>query len=206
VEAPASTSATRQRNRFVRFFARRWRSLLAASLISVLVLGALGAVFTYRWFVNPTSSRPARVDAVVVFAGGEGERLATALDLIDRDVSDVLIVNEGVDWFGPESSSTHQLCDNPPEDVEVICLKVLPDSTKGEGQAFAKLAESREFNTLASVSSDHHLVRATRWLRRCFDGDVIPVAADAQTTRQMVEHEWAATLVQLTVDRGCDDD
>ena len=164
----------------------------------------IGAALTYRWFIAPSTSVPQRADAVAVLAGGDGERLDRALGLMELGVSEVLILNEGVDWFGPESQPTHDLCRTGSSDFEVVCVRALPDSTRGEAITVAELARQRGYSSLVLVTTDHHLTRSARWLRRCFDGTVHAVAAPAETTRDVIQHEWLSTLAQYTFDRSCE--
>jgi uncharacterized SAM-binding protein YcdF (DUF218 family) len=175
--------------------------------VGVLVVSIVGSltfvVLTYRWFVAPSTVSPERADAVVALAGGAGERLPKALELMNQGVADTLILNEGVDWHLPESEPVHELCQSGSTAFEVICVKALPDSTRGEAITISAVAEERGFTSLALVTTDHHLSRSTRWFRRCFDGEIYPVAAPARTSRADVKHEWLGVLDQLIVNRSC---
>jgi uncharacterized SAM-binding protein YcdF (DUF218 family) len=177
--------------------------------IAIVAAGAVGsmvfAALTYRWFVAPSTTPPDRADAVVALAGGAGERLPKALELMSQGVSETLILNEGIDWQLPEAEPVHELCRNGSADFEVICVNALPDSTRGEAITISAVAEERGFTSLALVTTDHHLSRSTRWFRRCFAGDVFPVSAPARTSRADVEHEWLGVLDQLLLNRSCGD-
>jgi hypothetical protein len=56
----------------------RLRLALALVLVAAVALGGL----TFRLFVFPATDGPGRADAVVVFAGGDGERQAEGLRLV----------------------------------------------------------------------------------------------------------------------------
>ena len=75
----------------------------------VAVLGVLLLAFmSWRWFVRPTVDQPDRADAIVLFAGGRGERLRLALDLVDRDVAEHLVLPNG---NLPHWGAARALCD-----------------------------------------------------------------------------------------------
>ena len=72
---------------------RGWRRLL----IAVAGLVAVFAVATARLFVWPAQGMPARVSAIVVFAG-PGDRMPVALHLAEEHRATVLVVSRG--WSG----------------------------------------------------------------------------------------------------------
>ena len=159
---------------------------------------------TRRHVLAPPSSDPAHADAVVVLAGGTGERLEVALHLMRAGRSDVLVLNRGVDWYLPEALPIQKLCREGSPDFEVVCVTALPDSTKGEARVISDLAEQRGWTSLAVVTTDHHISRAARWFERCFDGTVYPVAAPFVTKWPDLRHELLGVAAQLTIDRSCD--
>ncbi len=65
------------------------------------------------------------------------------------------------------------------------------------------MAEERDWSRLALVTSDYHLHRATLLFERCFDGEIVPVAADAPLTTNSFQHELLATIHAQFVDREC---
>jgi len=85
---------------------RRTRRLIVAAAVAlVLTLIAL----TYRLFVWPQTDSPRRVDAVVVFAGGDGERQAEGARLVRDGVAPVLVISDG----GRPDSSKYRICQQP---------------------------------------------------------------------------------------------
>lgn len=139
------------------------------------------------------------MDAVVVFAGGRGERLKRGLDLIRGGTASVLVLSQ----TGVRYSAVDELCANPPSNFEVVCFSGSVNSTRGEAQAVSELANERRWSSLSLVTTDHHLVRSVRWLRRCFSGRVDPVAAFAPTSVRDIVHEWLGTVAQYTMQRQC---
>ena len=174
--------------------------LVGGVMLFLLIAGGL----TLRWFVYPKSQVPEHADAVFVFAGGRGERLATGRALVEDGVADVLVVNRGTDFDSRAGTAVKELCDNPPESIAVECFVAEPDNTQGEAASFARLAHERGWTSVIAVSTDHHLRRAKIWVERCFDGDVYGVIGDAPTSRKQVEHEWLGVLDALLVSRSCD--
>ena len=179
------------------------RRILWVSLACLVCGGAIIGYLTFAWFFRPESGVPPRVDAIVVLAGGWGERLNRGLALIAEGKSDVLVLNQAIKWNGPEADSVKRICARRPRDFEVVCVAALPDSTKGEAMVISKLAVERGWNSLALVTTNHHLSRSTRWFHRCFAGRTYPVSAGGQWTNDEILHEWLGTLAQFSIDRSC---
>ncbi len=170
---------------------------LGLALVSAVAFAALTA-----WlFVWPPTDDPHGVDAVVVLSGGHGERLATGRRLVDMGVASVL-VHAGT----PDTEDAVQLCAGV-QSFEVVCVQPVPDNTRAEARAVARLAASRRWRSLAVVTSSPHLTRAGMLFRRCFDGEVEAVAAwpsySRRSWRGQIVREWAAVLHVVTIGRGC---
>ncbi len=178
-------------------FLRRATWLLAAA---VLVWGLL----TIRWFVLPADDEPAGADAVLVFAGGAGERLDEGLALIEQDVANVLVVNEAIKhWHPTAADETWDLCDTTPSDYTLICIVALPDNTRGEAENFADIAHEQGWNSVVVVTTDFHSRRAALWMGRCFDGQVLRSPADAGLHVWSIAREWLAVGQTTFLERSC---
>jgi uncharacterized SAM-binding protein YcdF (DUF218 family) len=168
----------------------------------VLVALAVIAVVTARWFVWPDTDDPMRADAIVMFAGGRGERLPVARRLAERGVAPTLIIMNGTDPVWPQAN---ELCVDE-HAFAVVCPTPDPDTTRGEARTTAALAADGGWASLILVTSDYHLHRASILLERCFHGDIASVAAvgDAGVMARAgsVVHEWFATIA-TTIDRDC---
>jgi uncharacterized SAM-binding protein YcdF (DUF218 family) len=136
-------------------------------LVAGLVLG--WAVASAVMFVWPPRGSDGRADAVVVLAGGRGPRLSEGLALVRRGTAPVLVVS---DAWSPTWPEANRLCAGRPAPVPVVCFHPEPYSTRGEAEAFAKLAARRGWRSVVVVSSRYHLVRARMLFERCYDGRV----------------------------------
>ena len=142
-------------------------------------------------------------DAVVVLAGGEGERGELAIGLMDRDVAPVLVINGGNrEWEAWDELAP--LCEGTASGYEVICIMASPDDTAGEARTISTLAEEKGWQSLVLVTSDYHLHRSTIRFESCFDGEIAPLAADTSLRRRVLVNEWLGTIQALVLDRGCD--
>lgn len=178
------------------------RHRLRLGLAAVLVLVMFTAA-TARLFVWPATDTVGQVDAVVLFAGGRGERLERAEQLMDDGVAQNLVIPNGLAAEWPEGN---RACAED-RSYSVRCLRPDPDTTVGEARAIAKLAEDESWDTLLIVTSSYQLSRAGLLLGRCFDGEVLTARASpdlgwlAWGTR--IGHEWLAWSRAVVVDRTC---
>jgi uncharacterized SAM-binding protein YcdF (DUF218 family) len=150
------------------------------------------AVASYLLFVRPHGDAPGRADAVVVLAGGRGERLARARALMDRDVAPTLAISNGT-------------C-GAPHRYHMICFQPEPQTTRGEAEAIRRLARANGWNRIVVVTSTYHVTRARILVQRCYAGhtvfvDATPPDGVAGWTRRIV-HEWMG-LVEALAARGC---
>ena len=161
-------------------------------LLVGLTLSFVGIWSTIRLFINPAVDEPVSADAVVMLAGGRGERLDRALALIEADVAPVLVIMNGTGW-----SKGREACLATDLEFEVLC----PDdaeTTREEAQEIALLADEHGWTSVTLVTSDYHMHRASTLVNRCFDGEVSRVAAENRVNRlklaQLVAYEWAGTI------------
>lgn len=140
-------------------------------VLLIVVLLAYG-----NWVSGAPNNRVREVDAVVVHAGGEGERLDRALEIMDGGFAETLVVMRGdvPDW--PEGNA---LCASGGDGYDVICPTPDPDTTIGEAQALAILVNQRGWEAVIAVTSDYHLRRALHVDRAC-SPDLTVYAAGAE--------------------------
>jgi uncharacterized SAM-binding protein YcdF (DUF218 family) len=174
---------------------RTRRTLLVTLLVVVVLIGIGVVVLNLRLFVFPASSTPAHADAVVVLAGGDGERLDRGLDLVRKGVAPNLVVSTGPD----------KLCASR-QPFAVYCFLPDPEDTRGEAQAIGRIAAREGWRHLVLVTSDYHAARARLLLERCFTGTVDASAAHSDkgplSMLWAIGHEWGG-LVEAALHRGC---
>src|SRR5439155_6344112 len=118
-------------------------------------------VVNLELFVWPESDSVEHADAVVVLAGGNGERLDRGLALMREGIAPTLVASTG----------PNRLC-NYDQSFEVICFLPEPNNTRGEVEAIAKIADEHGWKRLVLVTSTYHVTRAEMLLDRCYAGTV----------------------------------
>jgi uncharacterized SAM-binding protein YcdF (DUF218 family) len=163
----------------------------------------LVAVASWQWFIRPSSDQPKSADAVVLFAGGRGERLEAAIELLDSGIGSALVLPNG---NRPEWEAANLLCSQP-QSFDVHCFTPDPDDTWGEARGIGFLADANNWNSIVVVTSTYHVTRVRMLLGRCTDADVAVVGADPDlstvewTTR--VGNEWLGSIAAQTFKRSC---
>lgn len=142
--------------------------------VLLAILAAIGGVLLVAVLKPPVSTDP-KGDAVVVHAGGRGERLRRALELIQAGAAPTLVIMGGSSEKWPEA---RQLCGQMAP-FEVLCPEPKPGSTLGEAQALAVLAAANGWESVVAVTSDYHLRRAHLLDRKCSPGLAVHGAAAA---------------------------
>lgn len=174
---------------------RTRRTLLVTALVLAGLLAVAVLVVNLRLFVWPASSTPSHADAVVVLAGGDGERLDRGVALVDQGVASNLVVSTGPD----------PLCSGQ-FDFAVYCFLPDPDDTRGEAEAVGRIAAREGWDHLVLVTSDYHATRARLLLERCFPGtlDVSVAHSDKSPLPLLwaIGHEWGG-LAEAALDREC---
>ena len=182
----------------------KWSPKRRILLIGLIVF-VVGTAVVARTFIWPHQRIPARADAIVVFAGGRGERLERGLALAESGVAPVLVVSEGV-TDALLRSQAEQVC-SAEYPFEVVCFVPDPDSTRGEAQMFAELAASQGWRDLVAVTSVSHLARAGLLLDRCHEGTISPVASEEPygflRLPGLILHELGGMAEAMILKRGC---
>jgi uncharacterized SAM-binding protein YcdF (DUF218 family) len=168
-------------------------------LAGLLLAWLLAAAVLFVW---PPRDLPVHADAAVVLAGGRGPRLAEGLALVRQGVAPLLVVSDG---WSPTWPEANRLCAGRSAPVPVVCMHPEPYSTRGEAEAFSKLAAARGWRSVVVVSSRYHLVRAKLLFERCYDGAVSTASADGTLLGRIVTApiETVKLGYALLVKRGC---
>jgi uncharacterized SAM-binding protein YcdF (DUF218 family) len=174
---------------------RARRILLSVSAgIAALVVVSL-VVVNLELFVWPSTDTLQHADAVVVLAGGDGERLDRGLALARDGVAPTLVASTG----------PNRLC-NYEQRFAVICFLPRPNNTRGEVEAIAQLAREHRWRRIVLVTSTYHVMRAQLLLHRCWSGTVEMAPATPHKGvlgwLGAITHEWAG-LAEALVERDC---
>lgn len=164
-------------------------------VVALLLLAVPAAAFAA--FVRPPTGDVGQVDAVVALAGGVGERLRAARELVDDGAAPALVLS-----YGP---STLCASDQP---FEVICFVPEPSTTVGEARRVGELVDEYGWESIAVVTSTHHVVRSRVLVGQCTDAEVRMVdAGSAIPTRgrrlRLIRHEIEGLLGSLLFDPAC---
>jgi len=124
-------------------------------LVFLIGFGALFVVITMWWWILAPGQGEvsSRADAVVMFVGGRGERLELATAVFNDEEIPNLVIPNGDQW-----PAANKLCSAAAPTV--FCPTPDPDTTKGEAQAIAALAETNDWESVVLVTSDYHRGRA----------------------------------------------
>jgi uncharacterized SAM-binding protein YcdF (DUF218 family) len=146
-------------------------------------------------FVWPSADTLQHADAVVVLAGGDGERLDRGLELVRSGVAPTLVASTG----------PSELCDSA-QPFEVVCFTPSPETTRGEAEAIGQLAREHGWNRIVLVTSTYHTLRARLLVDRCYSGaiEVAPAEPDQGIVAWIaaIGHEWGG-VAESVVDRSC---
>jgi uncharacterized SAM-binding protein YcdF (DUF218 family) len=168
---------------------------LIGGAVAAAVLVVALVVVNLELFVWPSTGTLRRADAVVVLAGGDGERLERGLELARDGVAPTLVASTGPD----------RLC-TADEPFTVICFLPDPSNTRGEVEEVARLARQHEWTSLVLVTSTYHMTRARLLLDRCYAGsiEIAPVQPDTGIVGWLgaITHEWGG-LTEALVERSC---
>ncbi len=171
-------------------------------ILALAVLGVAIVCWELKGIISPASAAPAdEVDAVLVLAGGRGERLETALEVMAEHPNATLVISTG-NKLWPGWDQLAPLCEAPSE-FTTECVTPAPDNTKGEAGDFGELAEARGWQSAVLVTSEYHLERAALLVERCFDGDLYTVPAPASSGFRAIRHELFGTLYAKFASRSC---
>lgn len=184
---------------------RRWTRRLRLAL-AVLVLAGLVAVgVALPLVVVPeTQPVPGDTDAVVLLAGGEGERFRTAERVLPRGDADLLVVShpEGAPWPAEWPG-----CGTRADGYDIVCVEPVPATTRGEARAIAELAAQERWQAITLLTSTPHVSRARMLFERCVDARIEVVDASAELGAlgwvRAAAGELAALARDGLIQRGC---
>ncbi|MFC6145608.1 YdcF family protein [Corynebacterium nasicanis] len=145
------------------------------SLVTLVLLVVLALVPV--WLIFPPRPEVTHSDAVFVIAGSWDGRHELGAQLVEEGMADNYVVSN------PEGSKDiygYAHCageDRPAAPGGVWCMDPTPETTTGEGQTFATLAQEQGWSSVIAVTSRTHARRVQLVLDRCTDlrATVLPV-------------------------------
>lgn len=167
-----------------------------ALTVMIALFVAFGAV-TARLLVWPAEGMPARVSAIVMFAG-PGDRLPVALRLAREHRAPMLVVSRG--WHGYGGP-----CPPPVPGVKLICFEADPGNTRGEAEFTGRLARQYHWNSVVLVTTRTQDTRARVIMERCYDGPIYVITAPFSRSDWPYEiaYGWGALAKALVLNRSC---
>src|SRR5215217_4538051 len=146
-------------------------------LVAVVLLSGLRALACWlsTW---PSTDPSARVDAILVVAGGHGKRERTGERLARQGITPVLVLSDG----GRPGGCSERPCRQRIPGIRVFCMTPLASTTRGEARAFAELAAREGWRSVALVTTAYHVRRVRLLVDRCYPGSVHPVGAPARVS------------------------
>ncbi|WP_284235235.1 YdcF family protein [Mycobacterium antarcticum] len=139
--------------------------LEAVVLIVVIVLVDVG-VSGYYVFANAKVDPLQRADAIIVLGGEHDGREDYGLHLAREGWAPTVVLSDPY-WDG--DPVMRRVC-RAGGDVEVMCLRPDPLTTRGEAAMMRSLAAGRSWQKIIVVSWRYHLPRARLVFRQCFSG------------------------------------
>ena len=161
-----------------------------------LIICGLAVRQTIELFIFSSEEIPERAGVLFVYAGGEGERLRKAVELMEVGVAPLLVVSRGKEpWQG--QTEIDKICSRVDTRYIVKCVVAEVDSTVGESREFAMIANKLGVDHVVLVTSNYHLFRAKLWMGRFFSGKISGAGAFAHATIAMYIHEVSGVLHAL---------
>jgi uncharacterized SAM-binding protein YcdF (DUF218 family) len=152
------------------------RLLLTFPIVAIVAVTG----WLYWLSANPATAQSPVGDAIFVHAGGNGERLRTALTLFEEGVAPVIVVsNPG----GRSSQVPPGLCGSA---AFVMCVTPPTVDTAGEARVLGAVVDEQGWDRVVVVTSDYHVSRAAMLDRSCTEATIDAVAAPARRRQPLV--------------------
>ena len=168
-----------------------WRRRL--KVIALIVTCLAAGIAVAMW---PRDDVPNQPDAIVVLGGAGAERAQLGIDLRDR--YDATLVLSASAWaYGYYLGLD---CD-----VDPICVRPYPLTTRGEASTIADLAEYHGWDHITVATTRFHTTRARVLFRQCFGDRVSVIGAQPTESGGFTAYlrELVGTTAALTVHRAC---
>jgi uncharacterized SAM-binding protein YcdF (DUF218 family) len=138
------------------------------ALVVVFVIVAIDVgISGYVLFANAKADELQRVDAIVVLGGEHDGREDYGLNLARAGWAPTVVMSNPYDTGDPVMT---RVC-REVADVEVICARPDPLTTRGEAMLMRRLAQQRGWSNIMVISWRYHLPRARLIFRQCFSAE-----------------------------------
>jgi uncharacterized SAM-binding protein YcdF (DUF218 family) len=137
--------------------------LEALVVVCVILLVNIG-ISGYLGFANAPVDPLQQADAIIVLGGEHDGREDYGLQLAREGWAKSVVISNPY-WSGDPIMK--RVCATA-EDVEVICRRPYPTTTRGEALMMSELADERAWTKIIVVSWRYHLPRARLIFHQCF--------------------------------------
>lgn len=153
---------------------RRGITALKASTALILVCLVVNAISGYFLLANAHSDDldVLRADAIVVLGGEHDGREEYGLHLAASGVAGAVVMSNPYDDWDPLMK---RVC-RQRQDVEVLCIRPDPLTTRGEALMMRRLSDERSWSKIVVLSSRFHLLRARLVFGQCYSDETGAVA------------------------------
>ncbi|MBF4463520.1 hypothetical protein [Rathayibacter sp. VKM Ac-2878] len=133
------------------------------------MVAALLAGMTWVYVFPREDDVPEHADAVLVLGPATHARTELARRMVVAGIAKTLVVSVWwADYIAPVGERDVSVCDDPT--IVVICFVAVPETTSGEGEVLAQLAQRNGWKDVIVITQTPHLERARLILARCWDG------------------------------------
>ncbi|HEV7419367.1 MAG TPA: YdcF family protein [Mycobacterium sp.] len=137
----------------------------AVVVVMVICLVDMG-ISGYLLFTNAGVDEVQHADAIIVLGGDHDGREDYGLSLARDGWARTVVIS---DPYGADDSVMRRVCHDT-GDIEVICRRPSPMTTRGEAEMMRLLAQERRWTRIIVISWRYHLPRARLIFRQCFSG------------------------------------
>lgn len=146
---------------------RRCLTTVQALVVVLIVLLVDMGISGYVLFANAKVDELQRVDAIIVLGGEHDGREQYALNLARAGWAPTVVLSNPYRAGDPVMA---RACRESP-DIEVICERPDPMTTRGEAILMRRLAQARGWSNIMVISWRYHLPRARLVFRQCFSAE-----------------------------------
>jgi hypothetical protein len=195
---PGAGRATAGIRRIMGLKSRRWRLIVIASAIAVVVPAFVA--LTLVLFVSPDVNAPQRANAIVVLGGNGAGPFDEGVTLAQEHYARTIVLSL-VPGYSCRGSTLPQV-----PSVRLLCFRANPLTTQGEGRAIARLAAAHHWGRVIVVMPTTQATRARLRIGRCYAGQVVEVGVTPPgfwAWMRGIAYEWPSLLKALVLQPGC---